>query len=120
MTAILGLCLLVVALLVIVGAKNAAGQIAKGAVGAALIFIVISCAIQSCTCFLSQTGNGGSLHSLVFPLLAIGYIVAAVFFIYRRYGRVSRERRVKDLERARDAERARIYPPDDTEDSDGR
>jgi lipopolysaccharide export LptBFGC system permease protein LptF len=115
------LLLVAAAVCLIVGAKDA-GQIAKGIFCAALILS----AIQSCTCFLSQAGNSGPSSNGLFPfflavpVLAIGYSAAVAFWLYRRFGRRHRERRAKELERARDAERVRIYPPDDTEDSDVR
>jgi membrane protein implicated in regulation of membrane protease activity len=53
-------------------------------------------------------------------LIVIGYGAVVAFWLYRRFGQRFRERRQKDLERARDVERVRVYPPDEGEESDVR
>jgi len=54
------------------------------------------------------------------PLIVIGYGAVVAFWLYRRFGQRFRERRQKELERARDVERVRVYPPDEGEESDVR
>jgi hypothetical protein len=85
--------------------------------GLLLVLTFVGAALERCGTLSCARRSDVSWPS---PLIVVGYAAGVAFWLYLRFGRQFRERRQKELERARDAERVRVYPPDDGEDTDVR
>ena len=73
--------LMVAGLALIFGAKDLAGQIVKGVLGAILVLTAIPCFVESCTSALpgvstsgSSSARGGMFLLLVITLVVIGFL----------------------------------------------
>ena len=68
---------------VIVGAKDLAGQLGKGVIGAVLILAALPCLIETCTCALPETSAGGAALASGW-LLLVAALAGVGAFAWRR------------------------------------
>jgi len=116
----LAILLVVAGLALMFGAKNLAGQIVKGVLGAILVLATVPCLVESCACVLSGAStsgphwaSGGLFFLLVITLVVVG------FFDWRR--RVDRAKARELWARRNGAPRARALPaPPSAPDGDPR
>lgn len=107
---IVELLLMAAGIALIVGAKDFAGQLAKGAVGVVLILTIIPCLIQSCVCSLRGEGVdalASALGNLV-GLAILGVLAIIGFVAWRR--RAERARASELWAKRNGTPRARSLP----------
>ena len=78
----LGLLLMAAGLLLICGAKNTAGEIAKGVLAAVLVLSLLPCLLRSCA--TSELPGSASLSSLGLGLVMFMALVVIGFIAWRR------------------------------------
>lgn len=103
------LILMIAGFALIVGAKNLAGQIVKGVLGAILVLTAVPCLVESCACILSGASTSGPYWASggLFFLLVIALVVVG-FFAWRR--RADRAKARELWVRRNGASRARALP----------
>ena len=106
----LALCLMIAGIALILGAKEFAGKLAKGVVGAILILSALPCLLQSFACLLPKAaihGAPSASGAFVYVLVVAAFVVVG-FVAWRR--RADRAKAHELWTRRNGAARARALP----------